>query len=381
MSIENKDAIALLEKYKTGNCTAEELAMLETWYLNYEDEVSDLDAEGLHGAKSAVWAKLPIHVPATKTSRLWPAIAAAAAILIVIGSGLIFFKHQREANAMARLQQEEASIQPGGPKAMLTLADGSKISLDEAANGKLANQAGITITKTKDGQLVYTMSTAGAATTTPTDKTFNTISTPKGGQYQINLPDGTKVWLNAASSLTYPIAFSNQERKVELKGEAYFEVSPDKVKPFRVATDQQTVSVLGTHFNISAYADDGFVKTTLLEGKVKVQLKDLDVSALLSPGEQSVLKDRTFNVQKVDVEDAIAWKNNTFAFHNEELGDIMREISRWYDVEVICPDDMAKVTYSGTVSRSKNIKKALRIMDLTGTVHFKFEGRRITVMP
>lgn len=379
MSTENKDAIALLKKYKAGECTAEELAMLETWYVNYEDELSDLDEPGLRAAKSAVWAKLPIHNTAAKTFRLWPAIAVAASILMVVGAGLIFFKNQHEANAIARLQQEEASIQPGGPKAMLTLADGSKISLDEAANGKLANQAGITITKTKEGQLVYTMSPS--STGTAAVQTYNTISTPKGGQYQINLPDGTKVWLNAASSLIYPIAFADRERKVELKGEAYFEVSPDKEKPFRVVTDQQTVSVLGTHFNISAYADDGFVKTTLLEGKVKVQLKDLDVSAVLSPGEQSVLKERTFNVQKVDVEEAIAWKNNTFLFQNEELGDIMREISRWYDVEVVCPPDMAKVTFSGSGSRDKSIKQALRIMQLTGTVHFKFEGRRITVMP
>lgn len=379
MSIENKDAIALLKKYKEGNCSPEELAMLETWYLNYEDESSDLDLAGLKAAKSAVWARLPIHTPQPKELKLWPAIAAAASIVLVIGLSVLFIKNQRASNAIARLKQEEASIRPGGPKAMLTLADGSKISLDEAANGKLASQAGITITKTKDGQLVYTMSPSNAATSTV--RTYNTISTPKGGQYQINLPDGTKVWLNAASSLKYPIAFGDQERKVELTGEGYFEVSPDKERPFKVNTARQMVSVLGTHFNISSYEEDGFVKTTLLEGKVKVQLNDLDVSAVLSPGEQSVLKERTFNVQKVDVEEAIAWKNNTFVFHNEELGDIMREISRWYDVEVICPDEMAKVTFSGTISRSKNIKQTLRTMVLTGTVHFKFEGRRITVMP
>lgn len=379
MSIENKEAVALLKKYKEGNCSPEELAMLESWYLSYEDEISDLDVEELKEAKSAVWARLPIHNPQPKTLRLWPAIASAAAVVLVMGLGVIFFKNYQASNAIARLQQEEASIRPGGPKAMLTLADGSKISLDEAANGKLASQAGITITKTKDGQLVYTMSPSTAAT--PALKTYNTISTPKGGQYQINLPDGTRVWLNAASSLKYPIAFADQERKVELTGEGYFEVSPDKERPFKVNTARQMVSVLGTHFNISSYEDDGFVKTTLLEGKVMVQLKDLDVSALLSPGEQSVLKDKTFNVQKVDVEEAIAWKNNTFVFHNEELGDIMREISRWYDVEVVCPDDMAKITFSGTISRSKNIKQTLRTMVLTGTVHFKFEGRRITVMP
>ncbi|WGQ10073.1 FecR family protein [Pedobacter gandavensis] len=379
MSIENKEAVALLKKYKERNCSPEELAMLESWYLSYGDGICDLDVEALKEAKSAVWARLPIHTAQPKTLRLWPAIAVAAAVVLVMGLGIMFFKNYQASNAIARLQQEEASIRPGGPKAMLTLADGSKISLEEAANGKLASQAGITITKTKDGQLVYTMSPSTAET--PALKTYNTISTPKGGQYQINLPDGTRVWLNAASSLKYPIDFGDQERKVELTGEGYFEVSPDKERPFKVNTARQMVSVLGTHFNISSYEDDGFVKTTLLEGKVKVQLKDLDVSALLSPGEQSVLKDRTFNVQKVDVEEAIAWKNNTFVFHNEELGDIMREISRWYDVEVVCPDEMAKVTFSGTISRSKNIKQTLRTMLLTGTVHFKFEGRRITVMP
>lgn len=370
--MQHKEAKELLKKYREGNCTEEELALLESWYLEYENELVAVVPGEVAKVKEEIWAGLPVHHSFKKVVSLWRRIAVAASILICLAVGLVYYQHHQR-NHDARL----AVIVPGGNKAVLTLADGSKIDLTEVSKGTLASQSGITITKAADGQLVYTV--AGNSSTN--ELQFNTIETPRGGQYQISLPDGTRVWLNAASSLTYPTSFVAGERKVKLQGEAYFEVMHDKASPFKVMSNDQVITVLGTRFNVSAYKDDHRIVTTLLQGKVKVQLNDLDVYAELNPGEQSILVDRNFSVEKVDNDDAVAWKNNSFVFNDEELGSIMRKISRWYDVDVVCPPEMEKMPFAGTVSRSKNIKQALRIMELTESIHFKVEGRRITVMP
>lgn len=349
--------------------------MLESWYLNFEDEATNLIPEDVIGAKAKVWMELPVHSRMGKAVRLWPRIAVAASVAICMAVGLIYYQSAKDqtVNDLPGL----ATIVPGGNKAMLTLADGSKIDLNNVSKGTFANQSGITITKTADGQLVYTV----VENSSKNELQFNTIETPRGGQYQISLPDGTKVWLNASSSLTYPTSFVAGERKVKLQGEAYFEVTHERGSPFKVMSNDQVITVLGTHFNVSAYTEENRTVTTLLQGKVKIQLNDVDVYEELNPGEQSILINRTFKVGKIDNDDAIAWKNNFFVFDNEELGSIMRKISRWYDVDVVCPAEMERMIFTGTVSRSKNIDQALRIMQLTGTVHFKVEGRRITVMP
>lgn len=373
--MQNREAKELLKKYREGRCTAEEIALLESWYLEYEDETKpDFTPEAIAEEKARVWQSLPVHQKQVKRVVIWPWIAAASVILCVT-LAVLFQKKDKQA-----VDTATAKIVPGGNNAILTLANGTKISLNDAANGNLASQSGIMVTKTSDGQLVYQVN-SGKGTATQTATEYNTISTPKGGQYQVNLPDGTKVWLNAASSLTFPVAFAASERQVKLAGEAYFEVAHNKEKPFKVSSDKQTVTVLGTHFNVSAYKDDDDIRTTLLEGKVKVQLSEIDVSTVLRPGEQSVLKGRTFNTRVVNTENEIAWVSNAFVFDNEELGSIMRKIARWYDVEVVCPEELEKMQFSGTGSRSKSIQDALKIMELTESVHFKFEGRRITVMP
>jgi len=353
-------------------CTDEELALLESWYLDYQDEATAIFPEGIAKVKEDIWAGLPVHQSVGKSVSLWPRIAVAASILVCIAIGLVYYQYNQRKDD-TRL----AAIVPGSNKAVLTLSDGSKIDLSDISKGTLAKQSGITITKTADGELVYTV----VENKSTNELQFNTIETPRGGQYQISLPDGTKVWLNASSSLIYPTSFGAGERKVKLQGEAYFEVMHDKTRQFKVMSNDQIITVLGTHFNVSAYKDDHRIVTTLLQGKVRVQLNDLDVYAELSPGEQSILVGHNFSVEKIDNDDAIAWKNNSFVFDNEELGSIMRKISRWYDVDVVCPPEMEKMPFSGTVSRNKNIRQALRIMELTGTVHFGVEGRRITVMP
>lgn len=307
-------------------------------------------------------------------NRLWFKIAA----VLLLFAGAIFFKIHTEKQDLA------ADVRPGGNKAILTLADGSKIILDQAGEGNLAQQAGVQIVKTTNGQLVYSIKeTAGSGKGTASNLT-NTISTPRGGQYQVNLPDGTRVWLNAASSLKFPLSFAGlKERKVELKGEAYFEVEKDASKPFVVQSDQQIVQVLGTHFNINSYGDEPDTKTTLLEGAVKVTAVNGTKAeqAFLKPGQQAQINSASthVNVVRVDPMVEIAWKNGQFFFENESIENIMKQISRWYDVEVIYEDEMAGKTVWGSVTRYTNVSKVLSILELTGGIHFKIEGRRIIV--
>lgn len=376
--MQNKEAKELLAKYRERNCSEEEVALLESWYLDYKDEMSDLRPEELTAAKAEIWAGLPVHQQQRKTIRLWPQLAAVASIILCVAAGWWFFQTNQNVKPLTS-KEMAAKILPGGNKAVLTLADGSEISLTDVANGKLASQQGIIITKNKDGQLEYRIDPASGDLTK--EQRFNTISTPAGGQYQIILPDGTKVWLNAASSLKYPTVFAGQERKVILKGEGYFEVTHDRSRPFKVQSNEQIVEVLGTHFNISAYENDGDVKTTLLTGKVQVKTQHNNASEILKPGEQSILENNTLKVAEVMTEDVVAWKNNSFVFNNEKLGSIMRKIARWYDVEVICPPELAESVFVGSGSRDKSLDWTLDKLEETGTIHFKVEGRRVTVMP
>ncbi|SDK25745.1 FecR family protein [Pedobacter sp. ok626] len=374
--MENKEAKELLIKYKVGICTDEELAMLESWYLNFEDEATNLIPEDVIGAKAKVWMELPVHSRMGKAVRLWPRIAIAASVAICMAVGLIYYQSAKDqtVNDLSGL----ATIVPGGNKAMLTLADGSKIDLSNVSKGTFANQSGITITKAADGQLIYTVVESKGEE----KMQFNTIETPRGGYYQILLPDGSKVWLNAASSLRYPANLTAMnERRVELKGEAYFEVKKANHKPFIVATDKQEVEVLGTHFNVKSYADDNSTKTTLLEGSVQVIPKSSGISGvILKPGLQAELKSNGLKVLTVEVEDEIDWKNGDFVFKEERLESIMRKIARWYDVQVIYRDDVPKnVTLEGLVSRAKSISEVLSLIESTGKVHFTIEGRRIVV--
>ncbi|WP_448634930.1 FecR family protein [Pedobacter panaciterrae] len=241
------------------------------------------------------------------------------------------------------------------------------------------------INKTADGQLVYTVSDSD-----PQGKNgaqlFNTIETPNGGKYQVNLPDGTRVWLNAASLLRYPTKFSGSKRVVELTGEGYFEVAklPGKI-PFIVKSEGQEVEVLGTHFNINSYEDEGPIKTTLLEGSVRVirsksSWNAPDNNVLLRPGEQSELGEQKINVKEVNTESILAWKDGDFVFDGDDLKSIMRKVARWYDVEVIYKGEFDDVKFGGLISRSKNISSVLGIMESTGKIHFVIEGNRITVL-
>ncbi|MGN7989186.1 FecR family protein [Pedobacter sp. 22226] len=297
--------------------------------------------------------------------------AAAAVVFIVLSFTAYISLNKKKEHVFA------TDVAPGKNKAILTLANGKKISLSDATTGNIAEEAGFSITKTADGQLVYNI----AESENVEDTRLNTISTPNGGEWQIRLPDGSTVWLNAASSIRYPLNIGTaKQRVVKLDGEAYFEVAKDKLHPFIVETDKQSVEVLGTHFNINSYNDEIITKTTLLEGSVRVSQKNTNQSEILKPGEQSILSVSGIDVRGVDVDEAIAWKNGYFMFNNEKQVSILRKVARWYNVEVEYADPEAKeVMYYGTVSRFEKISKVLRKFEQTGEVRFDIKGNKLIV--
>ena len=368
-----KEIKSLIEKYRDGTLSAGEKAILESWYNQRSaDSPLNLTDETLERNLEKVSSRLPLKY-AVRHERLWPRIAAAASIVVLMAAGLFYYQYRQSRQQANLIVQQD--IGPGGNKAYLTLADGKKISLSDAANGAIGGQAGITITKTADGQLIYSVSDdkpKGTATTV-----YNTIETPKGGQYRVQLPDGTAVWLNAQSSLRFPTSFELlDERRVELSGEGYFQVAKDKAHPFIVKSSGQIVKVLGTHFNISSYADESAVKTTLLEGSVQ-----LNGQVMLKPGEQAVTPaSGKIRINQVDVNEAVAWKNGKFNFADENIESIMRKLQRWYNVEVSYEGAPPTETFTASIGRFDNISKILDKLSYTNNVHFKIEGRRITVM-
>ena len=364
----NEQALALLEKYRNGNCTDEEQMLVERWLFQIRDQQANLSVEELEAIGHDLWLKLPgAQQMVSKRLPGWVRLTSVAASIALIG-GIAFFFMKRPAaiktkSTIAKTIPVDAL--PGGNKAYLTLADGSRISLTEAANGKIASQAGVTVTKSADGQLVYTIIDAGNQADL---RKINTISTPKGGQWQVRLPDGSRVWLNAESSLSYPITFAGaQQRRVELKGEAYFEVAKDKMHAFVVKTSGQELEVLGTHFNISSYQDEVSTKSTLLEGSVRIG------HTVLEPGEQATTNAGRIRVSKVDTTMVVAWKNGLFRFDNTPLKDLMRQISRWYDIEVDYEGDFSDRKFYGEIERSYSLMEVLNVLK-SSKVHFRMEA-------
>ncbi|WEA01917.1 FecR family protein [Mucilaginibacter sp. SJ] len=378
-----EQAQELLNKYQLGNCTPEEQQLLDHWYLTEaaKQPVADEPSDPLADEK-LIWDRIAKEIPeATQMRRFkkWYSIAAAAAILIFISFGAWFFtKSHQTAKQLAQQSPIQNDVLPGGNKAVLTLANGRQIILTGARNGALAVQGTVAINKTADGRIVYNSSKSSASDNAE-KPVYNTMTTPRGGQYWVVLPDGSKALLNAASSLTYPTNFSGTERKVELTGEAYFEVAHNPDKPFRVYSKSQVVEVLGTHFNINTYDDEPDIRTTLLEGKVKVTSVVKNQVRVLKPGQQAVLNTYSFNVNDVDVEDATAWKNGTFTFENNDIQQIMRMVSRWYDVDVVYKGTLPADKFTGFVSRFSNVSEVLRMLQLTHKVKFKIDGKQITV--
>jgi len=307
----------------------------------------------------------------------WLKISVAASLLLMFSFGFwLYQKQQHLAHPVAQIKKD---ITPGGNKAILTLANGTKIVLDSASTGKIAQQGGVVVTKTNDGKVIYNL--ARLNDSAPGAGGDNTISTPRGGQYQVILPDGSHVWLNAASSIRFPTAFAHNERKVEITGEVYFEITKDKRKPFRVLSEEQMIEVLGTHFNVMAYADEKVIITTLLEGSVAVSNQKERVT--IKPSQNVTLQrnSNTLTVNQADAQAAVMWKNGYLYFDDEPIESIMRKVSRWYDVEIVYKGNIAGKTFGGNISKFKNVSELLEVLQATGSIHFQTEERRIIVMP
>ena len=304
------------------------------------------------------------------------AIAASVIGLLLVSAFLLFNRNTSKETVKTDVNEQrfKNDISPGGDKAILTLADGSSIVLDEAQNGTLAQQGSSRVIKL-DGKLLYDLADKNS-----NEVVYNTISTPSGGQYQLELPDGSLVWLNSTSSIRFPTAFIGKERRIEIAGEAYFEVAKNRDMPFIVSVNGAEVQVLGTHFNVNAYGDEENIKTTLLEGSVRF-VYGVNTN-ILRPGQQSQLSTNgVVNVESnVDVEKVVAWKNGMFDFENAGIETVMRQLSRWYDVEIEYrgkSDDL----FIAEMRRNIKLSDALKALELTGKVKFDIQGRKIIVMP
>jgi transmembrane sensor len=373
--MEKQELNALIKRHLDGNASDQDYLLLDSWYLslhkdyplevNDADRIADLDE---------VKANLDRHIRKTQV-KLWPRYAAAAAIVCVVGAAWLYFSPAKTITVSTSNQFSTvmlADLPPGSYKAILLLSDGKKVKLSDNRDGNLGSQQGTQLSTSSDGVLTYKPINSAS------DKSeFNQLQTPNGGNYRIILPDGTRVWLNAASTLKYPTSFSSlKERKVELSGEAYFEVSKNKLLPFRVMSRNQVIEVLGTHFNISCYPAEKVIKTTLLEGRIQINNR-----TMLKPGQQALFADNSIQVQEVDTETAVDWKNGKFSFNQgQDFATAMHQIERWYDVQFIyAGGKQPSMEPRGRLSKNDSLSVVLNGLGEMGKVNFRIEGRRVIV--
>lgn len=387
MSVQQQERLqSLLSRYFEGSIGEAEIGELSHFLKDerHDDIVqqilTDLSAgiEPVEVEKDSV-QRMISRVKEASASRVvgkrfpYARVAAAAAIVLMIGAGGYFLLSDRQPVREPVAQRYRNDVLPGGNKAVLTLADGSTVTLDDAGPGAVAQQGGIQVIKTGDGNLAYEGQTGDGVVH------YNTLTTPTGGKYRVALPDGTEVWLNAGSSLRYPTVFSGNNRQVELSGEAYFEVAQNASRPFMVKVQDGTnVEVLGTHFNINAYKDEARSITTLLEGAVNVRKGES--SNRLSPGQQAIAGN-AIAVSNANVEAAVAWKEGLFLFKDTDIETIMKQLSRWYDIEVVYEGGPVKEYFNATIPRNVPVSKVFELLELTNLVHFKIDGRKVTVIP
>lgn len=392
---------ALLHRKLQGSLDADGEAALETWlrsqpagsrqaYTGMTDQpaiesaLRDFSRYNEDAALADVWQRIGERAdkPRGIVRRMWMRSVAAAAVVTVMGTGAwyLFSHKQQQTPGSPTAVRYHGDALPGGNRAVLELADGSLIGLDSAGSGELARQGDARILKTGEGEVAYDGAQQGEAETLA----WNRISTPRGGQFQVSLPDGSKVWLNAASTLRFPVAFKGGERLVELSGEAYFDIAADAARPFRVAVTApgkgpMTIDVLGTQFNVQAYADEPLRTATLVSGKVRVS--NGGEGEVLAPGQQAVLKgSHQLFIQPADIEAATAWKNGLISLENATIDEIMRQVERWYDVDVVYEGEV-KQQFLGRIPRSMKLSDVLKVLESTGWVHFEVNGRTVTVKP
>ena len=392
----------LLKQFAAGTCSRSELDELMSCIRNAEKD------EPFHQALSDEWNTiaagkplLPVaweqmfdeiiteaepaskgaleYLPAAKRRSVsiirWT--AAAAVLLLLATVAALWWKNDRAVDP-AKTALAVKDVAPGHEGAILTLANGSVVVLDSAANGNIATQANVNVSK-QNGKLVYQNNAA-----TPAAETMmNTLSTPRGRQYQLVLPDGTRAWLNAASSIKYPAAFSGKERHVVVTGEVYFEVAAKAGSPFIVNAGQQELTVLGTHFNINAYNNENVIRTTLLQGSVRIQSTDPAHDAnslLLTPGQQAVLNAAGLKKIDVEAEQSIAWTKGQFWFHHASVKEVMQQLERWYDIDVVYKSTIPVHDFGGKLERSLPLSGVLQFLEKSG-IHYRLQERTLTIMP
>lgn len=388
--MQREEVHKLIEKYIHDLASNEEKEMLLQWYKTESSKEVEWDleeAEDEQDLKSKIYAKIikDNNVRIIRPQyKLYLKLSIAALILIFFAVGFHFYSwEQHSPEGVRKLKVASIKpndIQPGGNKAILTLADGSKIELDESKNGILVNQGSFNVRKSADGVIAYVFNShdkdLASRATLPI---YNTIETPVGGKYQLILADGTRVWLNSASSLRFPVIFNSDSREVELKGEAYFEVSKELGRKFSVRSGNQSVEVLGTHFNINAYSDEHSIRTTLLEGEVRVIELNSKDSKLLKPGEQSIV-DKNIYIENIDTQTEIAWKEGYFNFSRADIETVMRQLARWYGVHAKYEGVLPEHHFSGAISTDLTLLEVLEILEKSN-IHFKLVGKEVTVMP
>ncbi|MEZ2335600.1 FecR family protein [Mucilaginibacter sp. RCC_168] len=378
MDNDNTRILHLLEKFNNGTASPNELRELDSWYDTfdqnkkltdtlYPQEIKNMEHRLLSTIDRQIDKRLgrqsgPLTV---QTRGRWLAVIAILAVFLTIG-----YLTVRTFGMFNGEQMAKNDVKPGGSKAILILGNGKRIDLSSSKSGVISNESGVTIAKTTGTRLTYLSDDQASDQKDHGEGTTNTIITPNGGQYEVQLPDGTHVWLNAASSLTYPVHFVGGQRTVWLTGEGYFEVAKDKTRPFDVSTGTQHVRVLGTHFNINAYPGEDSQKTTLLEGSVQVLSKANAI--MLKPGEQAVNNGIDLNILHLNAEDAIMWKNGLFHFDHTELHALMRELARWYDVEVVYEGQSRSRLFSGTIDKTYSLSEVLKVLEL-GKVNYRIE--------
>lgn len=371
--MEREELAILSKKYLAGEASEEETSRLLAWYNSYNEEeltavIADDTEDALQQRMHQRLMSATVKPSRVYHTRWW---AAAAVILLVLALGGLYYLPQKPKAIIT------AGIVPGGDKATLTLADGTVVNLDSTGKGLLLQQGNTKVEKTASGEVVYKSGNAGE-----TAVSYNILRTPRGGQFKVVLPDGTAVWLNAASSIRYPVAFTGKERTVTITGEAYFEVAKDAVKPFLVYVNNMKVMVLGTHFNINAYEDEPTIHTTLLEGAILVQAGD--AMRHLAPGQATKVKPGTSEIEFVkqtNVNSAVAWKNGYFSFNDEDIPGVMRQLARWYNIEVTYTEKSPEGTFTGEIGRTLTQEQLFKILSSAG-IHFKTEkGNRINILP
>ncbi|NRF37449.1 FecR family protein [Pedobacter foliorum] len=369
----------ILKKYRQQTASSEETKFLESYYNMFEVKQGLIDDENeseFAELKNDIKANIDERIAGPKIRKLssdWIKYGAAAAAVLLVSLSIYLVSYQQKNSLVAQMDR---SISPGGNKAVLTLANGSKIVLNEVKTGVIAHQSGIRISKKNNGELIYQVSASPNLTE---ETTINTISTPNGGQYTIVLSDGSRVKLNAASSLSFPTSFKGTERVVDLQGEAYFEVAKNAQHTFKVTSGLQTVEVLGTHFNVEAYADERTIKTTLVEGSVKVVVGKNH--SIISPGQQALVsRENVGSITKAEVnlDKETAWTNDLFIFDGDNLKSVMSEISRWYNITTVYTGTIPDKKFFGGISRNSKLSEVFKILELN-QVKLSLKGKTVYV--